>query len=76
MPPDEFEFACWSPIESSAEAAAGVLPGNELNSSTVNLLKTAIDLFAPGFFRAFVNHLIKALDQRSDQRGASLSGKP
>src|ERR1700687_5448348 len=32
-----------APIESVAEPAARVLPGDELNGSTVNLLKTAID---------------------------------
>ena len=49
-PRGEFERTCLSPLESGAEPAAGVLPGDELNSSAVNLLKAAIDLLPPGFF--------------------------
>src|SRR5256885_5454972 len=55
-----------SPHESGSEPAAGVLPGDELNSPAVNLLKTQINLLPPGFFRALVDCMIKALNQRID----------
>lgn len=72
----EFERTCHSPLESGAETTARGLPGDELNSSTVNLLKTAVNLFPPGFFRALVDCVIKALNQGIDQRSTGLSGKP
>ena len=36
------------------EMAARLLPGDEMNGSTVDLLKTPIDLLSPGFFRGNV----------------------
>jgi hypothetical protein len=41
-----------------------------LNGTAVDLMNAAIDLPPPAFFAAFVDGLIKALDERVDERGA------
>src|SRR5437879_4664184 len=72
LPPrrlDEFGQIRPSPLQPSPETAAGILPWDELNGSTVDLLKTAIDLVPPGFFDAIVDCVIETLDQRIDQGG-------
>ena len=51
--------------------AARFLPGDKMNGSTVDLLKTPIDLLSPGFFRGNVDLLIQTANQRVDQRGAN-----
>ncbi len=53
-----------------AKSAACFLPWDELNRSSVDLLKTAVDFHGPGFFRAFVDGGIQAVDQWSDEGGA------
>lgn len=59
-------------LQSRPETAACLLPRDELNGSVVDLLKTAIDLLPPGFFRRSVDHLIQAANQGVDKRGANL----
>ena len=56
----EFEPIRYSPFELSPQASARVIPGCELNGSTVDLLKTAMNLLTPGFFRKLINRAIKA----------------
>ena len=56
----EFEPIRYSPFELSPQASARVIPGCELNGSTVALLKTAMNLLTPGFFRKLINRAIKA----------------
>ena len=62
-------------LQPGPDAAARFLPRQESNGASVDLLKTLVDLLAPSFFRAIVDSVIKALDQRVDQRGTSLSRK-
>jgi hypothetical protein len=69
----EFEWIRWSPLNPSPQAAARVIPGDELNGATVDLLKTAMNLLTPGVFHAIVNRVIKAPDQGVDQRRTSVS---
>jgi hypothetical protein len=76
LPPkqqDEFERIRWSPLQPSPKATARVIPVDELNGSTVDLLKTAMNLLSPGVFRVIVDFVIKTPDQRVDQCGTSLS---
>jgi hypothetical protein len=68
----EFERIRWSPVEPSPQATARVIPGDELNGSAVNLLKTVMNLLSPSVLCAIVDCVIKAPDQRVDQRGSCL----
>jgi hypothetical protein len=52
------------------ETVARLLPWDETNSSTVDLVKTPADFFLPGFHSDSVNFLIEAPDQGVDQHGA------
>src|SRR5258708_32453993 len=74
-PPGEGERMRCSLLQSRSEAAARVLPGDELNSSAVDLLETPINLLPPCFFRARVDGLVQAANQRIDQSGANLGRK-
>jgi hypothetical protein len=74
-PPGEGQQMLCSLLESRSEAAARVLPGDEPNSSAVDLLETPINLLPPCFFRPRVDGLIQAPNQRIDQSGANLGRK-
>jgi len=65
----------WSLLQPRPETAARFLPGDEMNNSAVDLLKTLIDLAPPGFFRGSVDLLIQTANQRVDQRSASFRRK-
>jgi hypothetical protein len=58
----EFERIERSPLHSRPQASAGLLPGYELNGFAVDLLKAAIDLLPPSFFRIGVDALIQTAD--------------
>jgi hypothetical protein len=49
----------WSLLQPGPETAARFLPGDEMNGSAVDLLKTPKDFLPPGFFRARVDRLIQ-----------------
>ncbi len=61
---------CGSPNLSRPETAARLLPRDERNGPTVNLLNTPADFLPPGFFRGNVHRLIQTADQRIDQHAA------
>jgi len=62
---------CRSRLQPRPETAARLLPGDEMNGSAVDLLKTSIDLLPPGFFRGSVDRLIQTANQGVDQRSAN-----
>jgi hypothetical protein len=73
-PPDE-----WKPIAPSKAQAVqkftGLIPRNQPDRAIIDLLEAAMNLLPPCVFGLIVNLDIEALDQRVDQRGASLGRK-
>ena len=53
----------FSLLEARSGPVACLFPGDELNSSAVDLLKTPVDLVPPGLFGTGIDRLIQTADQ-------------
>src|SRR5436190_20765680 len=62
----ECEATGLSRLQSTAKAAACSMPGDEFHGAAIDLLNAEVYFLPPGFFRAFVDCWIEALDQRVD----------
>jgi hypothetical protein len=49
----------WSLLQPGPETAARFLPGDQMNGTAVDLLKTPMDFFSPGFFCGSVDRFIQ-----------------
>jgi hypothetical protein len=79
-PPDEEKPIVQSTLQSASESLPGLVPRNHAHGSSVDLLKTAVNLVSPGFLHVpidpgIVSICIQAFKQRVDQRDARFDWK-
>jgi hypothetical protein len=59
----EIERLVGSRLQSRAQTAAGILPGNEFNGPAIDLLQTLKDLLPPRLLNGSINLLIQTADE-------------